>query len=63
MAVEPAKRRQAEARRIAKEAYPYKCCCVCGIRLDTTLDLLVVGVLDIRIATADVREHYTILTL
>ncbi len=33
------KRRQAEARRIAREHYPYKCCCVCGLRLATALDL------------------------
>ncbi len=33
------KRNQAEARRVAREAYPYKCCCVCGIMLATALDL------------------------
>ena len=33
------KRRQGEARRIARESYPYKCCCVCGLKLDTALDL------------------------
>ena len=33
------KRNQAEARRVAQDAYPYKCCCICGLRLTTALDL------------------------
>lgn len=33
------KRHQTEARRVAREAYPYKCCCICGLRLATALDL------------------------
>ena len=32
-------RKQSEARRIAKDAYPFKCCVVCGVTLDTMLDL------------------------
>ncbi len=33
------KRKPAEAQRVAREAYPYKCCCVCGMMLATALDL------------------------
>ena len=32
-------RKQSEARRIAKDAYPFKCCVVCGATLAATLDL------------------------
>ena len=36
---EPKPRRQSEAKRVAGEHYPYKCCCVCGLKLATALDL------------------------
>lgn len=33
------KRNQAEAKRVADETYPFRCCCVCGIQLDTCLQI------------------------
>ncbi len=35
----PKPRRQSEAKRVARESYPYTCCCVCGLKLATALDL------------------------
>jgi hypothetical protein len=35
----PKPRRQSQARRVARENYPYACCCICGLKLATALDL------------------------
>ena len=32
-------RRGSNTRRVAKEAYPYACCVVCGVKLSTVLDV------------------------
>jgi len=36
---ETGKRRQSEARKVAREAYPYRACAVCGLSLPTAIDL------------------------
>ncbi len=35
----PPRRNGAEARKVAAEAYPYKCCVICGIRQDAVIDV------------------------
>jgi hypothetical protein len=32
-------RSQTEARRVAREAYPFRCCVVCGLQIETCLTL------------------------
>ncbi len=36
---EPLRRNQAEARRVAKAAYPFRCCVVCGLQIPTCLTI------------------------
>jgi len=37
--VPPASRNQNEARRVAKVAYPFRCCVVCGLQIETCLTI------------------------